>query len=135
MRNRKSLRLIQVMLESLLGRQGEDRRRNLRWVTLEKFCTILCSDKVNKESPPKGACRSHSFATVRVRRVTTPKQMSRLLLPDCSPAKASFPTLSVSMWMLDHNSSGFFWGKASSLGRLASCVMNSSEAVRTQGGT
>lgn len=48
-RNHKNLRLIQAMLESLLGWQGEDRMRKLEYVTSEKFPTTLCSDKVNKE--------------------------------------------------------------------------------------
>lgn len=48
-RNCKNLRLIQAMLESLWGRQGEDRRGNLGGVTVEKLSTMLCGDKVNKE--------------------------------------------------------------------------------------
>lgn len=40
---------------------------------------------MRKEGPPKEACRSHSFAAIRVRRVATPKQAradpASLLLP------------------------------------------------------
>lgn len=51
-RNHKNLRLIQAMLESLLGWQREDRMRKLEYITSEKFPTTLCSDKVNKERGP-----------------------------------------------------------------------------------
>lgn len=57
-RNRKNLRLIQAMLERLLGRKGEDRRRNLGWGMLEKFSIVLRCDKVNTErEPTKGSLK------------------------------------------------------------------------------
>lgn len=63
-RNHKNLRLIQAMQESLLGRKGEDRMRNLGWVMLEKFSTVLRCEEVNKEGEsPKEVYRSYSLAT------------------------------------------------------------------------
>lgn len=53
-RNPKNLRLIQAMLERLLGRKEEDRRRNLGWGMLEKFSTTLRCDEVNTERESEG---------------------------------------------------------------------------------
>lgn len=52
------------MLESLLGRKGEDRMRNFGWAMLEKFSTVLQCEEVNKDGEStKGVCRRYCLAT------------------------------------------------------------------------
>lgn len=91
-RNRKSLRLIQAMLESLLGRRGEDRRRNLRWVTLEKFSTMLCSDKVNKETEStKGNLQEPQLCHCQDQKNHNPKTEEQTPPPCLLPYKSILP--------------------------------------------
>lgn len=125
-RNRKNLRLIQAMLESLLGRQGEDRRRNLTWVTLEKFSTTLHGDKVNEErGSTKGSLWEPQLYRHQGKKSRNPKAgkgalghhaQSWLVFPACSPTKTFPPLLSASVWMLNLND--LHLGESSDVGQL-----------------
>jgi len=91
-RNHKNVRLIQAMVESLLGGQGEDSRRNLGWVTLEKFSTTLCGDKVNEErGSTKGSLQEPQLCHRQGKKSRNPKVDKQTCPPCLLPYKNLLP--------------------------------------------
>lgn len=135
------------MLESLWGRQGEDRRGNLGGVTVEKFSTMLCGDKVNKErGSTKGSLQEPWLCHHQGQKIHNPHQagvalrhhaQSWLVLLACSPTKTSSPPsmLSASVWMLDRNLNNLHLGESRDVGQLGLSRDEFPGAVRTQAGT
>lgn len=117
-----------------MARGGQDEKTWIYYI--RKFPPPLSAvtRSTRKEGPPQGACRSRSFATIRVRRVTTPDQARVALGPRAQTHSSSLPAPLQKHWniapLFCQGVCGCFtgtattssiWGKAV---RLASCMMN-----------